>query len=275
MCCNTVDEGRGHPRCLADVAPASPLSDTTIPLASSAQTALMSLGSHYDGVLIARLEANAARAACTISSAVLSVMDIVQQTAPAFALNARRRARVADKLLVLKGEEFEAAVKMFESFLQQCSTDEEPSEDTLYAICRILDALIGFSPVSIIISPAGSGASALLTVEEASRVCSVIDASRCRALHARWLPRGQRSIVTLEVRDSAGEAVLGLCSLDVSCAVEDGSVGWTVLSVAVEGCIVTVRVALTEDCGESTTLRVDVWDTSITIPLQVSDCTCM
>lgn len=239
-------------------------------VAASALSNLEAAADHCEGLLLCRLESNARGAASRVNGEVSTVITTLQLCVRTAVYHARHHARAVDKLLEANVDELEDTAKLISLLFQQCAACADLSElskDSHRALSLILEATTGITPVSTTLAPAR--ADAVSFIPESSRFVICIDAARCTVSHPRWLARDGCTAVSIALVDTIGEPVLGVTLLDVACAVDEGSVGWSVAPVEVELNTVTLSVTLSAECSEAAVLRVRVWDTAFTIPLQV------
>lgn len=253
----------------ADGVDATPAT-AVLTLASSKISALSSVASRCDGVLISRLDAFTLDAVSHITASVSALSDAVHQCVPAFVSNVRRRARTADKLLEMTLEEFDAALKTLAAFMQQCALGDfrlEFTQDTMDALRRILrgDA---FCPVSVVLGPSSANAATQGTLESSCIVLG-IDSARTKVSCPPWLTRGEGNTIRVTVFDTVGEPVRGITPVDVLCALDHECVGWSVESVCVEANTVTLLLAVALECSDAARLDVRIWDVTTSIPLKV------
>lgn len=224
-----------------------------------------------DSDFTGRLDTHTAAATVNTVALVSYMVATVQSCVPAFASNARRHLRTADKRLLLKAEELDGAKKAFLVLLQHATSGEDTDEllkELGDVIARSLDSLDGFSPTSTML--AFSCVETLEQISECSSIDIGIDVSRSSISHAPWLTRGERSNVVITVVDAVGEALPGLTAEDVCTSVDSDAVGWEVSSVSVWSNYVSLWITLAPDCSDTVSVTARIVDTRFLIPLKVS-----
>lgn len=250
----------------------SAIPEASISAAFSSLSKYIAVSYSCDGQLLSRLDVNAASAVAHVCDATSATIACVSQCASIFVNRARSHQRRADKLLEMRLEEFDAALKNLKSYLEYGSVvvlDTVDVEDS----CAVVNLIVGgqlsaFPLVSTVVTVGGCG-TAMHCVGHFSIVDAGVDGDRCIVSRTPFLPRGEPNTVTVVLIGVDGEPLYGVTPADMAIRVEEDAVDWSVAAVSVEANVVSIEVGLTRECNVEADLIIVIGCAALTYPLMV------